>query len=395
MTAVRGKILVIDDETLVRQSIVAYLEDSGFQVLDADNGALGLEIFTQEEPDLILCDLRMPQVDGLSVLKSITESSPTTPFIVVSGAGVMSDVVEALRLGASDYLIKPIIDLEVLEYSVQRNLERSRLIKQNQEYREHLERANLELKNGLSVLKADQEAGRQVQKKMLPERNFCENGFEVDHLVIPSLYLSGDFVDHFNISDNEFLFYIADVSGHGASSAFVTVLLKNMTNRLRRDYRDGDNTDHDLLKPDRILAMANKELLETQLGKHLTMFVGLVNHNNGLLSYSVGGHFPMPILSTSNETCFLSGRGMPVGLFDDASYKSYELALPQEFGLTMFSDGILEILEHDSLAEKEKFLLKAVENNGCNVDSIVNALGLQTVKAAPDDIAVMTVSRTS
>lgn len=162
-------ILVIDDDTIVRESIVAYLEDSGFNILQAENGEQGLAVFKETSPDLILCDLRMPKMDGLAVLRNVREMSPDTPFIVVSGAGVMTDVVQALRLGASDYIIKPIVDLEVLEYAINRALENAQLILENRRYRESLEEAIHSLENNLHLLQEDQKAGRQVQMKMLPQ----------------------------------------------------------------------------------------------------------------------------------------------------------------------------------------------------------------------------------
>ena len=80
----------------------------------------------------------------------------------------MTDVVEALRLGASDFLIKPIVDLEVLEHSIERSLERYSLRQENSRYRAQLEQANSVLKNNLAVLEQDQQAGLMVQMKMLP-----------------------------------------------------------------------------------------------------------------------------------------------------------------------------------------------------------------------------------
>ena len=142
MEEVNGRILVIDDEAIVRDSIVAYLEDSGFEVFEAENGQEGVACFNSHRPDVVLCDLRMPHMDGLAVLKEINQIRANTPFIVVSGGGVMADVVEALRLGASDYLIKPILDLEVLEHSIRRNLKQQALINENTEYRHQLERKN-------------------------------------------------------------------------------------------------------------------------------------------------------------------------------------------------------------------------------------------------------------
>lgn len=387
-----GKLLVIDDETIVRESIVAYLEDSGFDVVEADNGRHGLEIFESEQPDIVLCDLRMPEMDGLAVLRQIRKVSPDTPFIVVSGAGVISDVVEALRLGASDYLIKPVLDLAVLEHSVMRNLERSELLRQNQAYKEDLERTNQILTEGLEELKMDQQAGRHVQQKMLPETELEINGVLFNQRIIPSLLLSGDFADYFSVNEHLSLFYIADVSGHGSSSAFVTVLLKNLTNRLKRNYRR--QSSEDILYPDQILQRINTEVLQSGLGKHLTIFIGLLDHTNNALDYCVGGHLPMPVLKENGAARMMRGRGMPVGLFKDATYETQHIQLSDDFSITLYSDGVLEILEQDSLQKKEAFLVQMANDNPVSISAISEALGLSEIKDAPDDIAIMTISRT-
>ncbi len=132
-------ILTIEDEPPVREGIATYLEDSGYVVLQAENGSIGLEVFRRESPDLILVDLRMPEVDGLEVLATVTKESPDTPAIVVSGAGMIGDAVEALHMGAWDYVLKPISDMEVLLHAVRKALERSRLLIENKRYQEHLE----------------------------------------------------------------------------------------------------------------------------------------------------------------------------------------------------------------------------------------------------------------
>ena len=133
------KILAIDDEPIIRDSIASYLEDSGFKVLQAGDGKQGLALFREQTPDLILLDLRMPEMDGLAFLETLQQEASDIPVIVVSGTGVLQDAIEALRAGAHDFVTKPILDMAVLEHAIQNALERARLRQENRRYRKHLE----------------------------------------------------------------------------------------------------------------------------------------------------------------------------------------------------------------------------------------------------------------
>ncbi|MFT5782187.1 MAG: sigma-B regulation protein RsbU (phosphoserine phosphatase) [Pseudomonas sp.] len=384
-------LLIIDDDNIVRASLAAYLEDSGFNVLQASNGLQGLEIFEREQPDLLICDLRMPQVDGLELIRRLTALGVQAPIIVVSGAGVMSDAVEALRLGAADYLIKPLEDLAVLEHSVRRALDRARLRLENQLYRDQLEAANQELQASLSLLEEDQKAGRQVQMNMLPDTPWQVDGLQFAHQIIPSLYLSGDFVDYFRLDEQRVAFYLADVSGHGASSAFITVLLKFMTTRLLYESRRGGVLP--AFKPSDVLVYINHSLLNCKLGKHVTMIGGIVNEQEGTLTYSIGGHLPLPVMFSQGKAHYLTGRGLPVGLFAQASYEDHVIALPASFSLTLLSDGILDLLPGDTLKEKEAVLPELITAAGGTLNGLRKAFGLATLGEMPDDIALLVMSR--
>ncbi|WP_458776285.1 response regulator [Desulforhopalus sp. 52FAK] len=133
------KILMVDDEEVLRESVADFLEDRDFQVITAENGFQALELFEKEQPDLILSDLRMPEMDGLELLQKISKVSPETPFIVVSGTGRISDTVQALQLGAWDYILKPVQDMNIIIHAVDKCLERSQLQRQNKSYQEDLE----------------------------------------------------------------------------------------------------------------------------------------------------------------------------------------------------------------------------------------------------------------
>lgn len=258
----------------------------------------------------------------------------------------------------------------MLEHSVRRALDRSRLVLENQRYRDKLEAANRELEASLHLLQEDQTAGRQVQMNMLPENPWIADTFAFEHQIIPSLYLSGDFVDYFRVDERRIAFYLADVSGHGASSAFVTVLLKFMTTRLLFEFKRSGKMRE--FKPSQVLSHINRGLINCKLGKHVTMVGGVIDEDTGLLTYSVGGHLPLPVLYTPGQARYLEGRGLPVGLFDEASYQDQVLELPPQFSLTLMSDGILDLCR-ETLKDKEATLPEIVKDagaaRGCANDS--------------------------
>ncbi len=132
------KILVIDDDPLVRRSVEYCLEDGGYLVVSAEDGERGLEIIEQELPDMVIADLRMPKVDGREVLAEVKKNFPDIPVIIISGAGIMDDVADALHSGAWDYLIKPIENMDILLHTVEKALERVFLIKEAKLCREQL-----------------------------------------------------------------------------------------------------------------------------------------------------------------------------------------------------------------------------------------------------------------
>lgn len=133
------RLLTIDDEEAIREGVAAYFEDSGYLVSVASDGLAALELIRQSPPDIIITDLRMPRLDGLELIDTVTAEFQNLPVIVLSGTGVLADAIAALRRGAWDYLTKPIQDLAELEIIVQRSLERAHLIAENHRYQSNLE----------------------------------------------------------------------------------------------------------------------------------------------------------------------------------------------------------------------------------------------------------------
>ncbi len=383
-----GSVLLIDEKSS-HQHIATCLQEEGYQVHSESDPRLGLSYWRKELPELVICDLFGGCSGGLSVLQEIVESQSETQVIMISNAGEMGGVVEALRMGAADCLMEPLTDPEVLLHAVKRAYEEHLLSRENRLYREALEAKNRELADSLRLLKEDQEAGHAVQQKMLPAPSKRFGPVAVEYRLIPSLYLSGDFVDYFSLGKNRSGFYLADVSGHGASSAFVTVLLKIMANRVRQRFRSGEEEG---LLPAEILHQANRELLPLGLGKHLAIFCGYIDLLSNKLVYCSAAHFPPPILVTEGKAITLEGRGLPVGLFEEVEYKNQQVRLGGPFSLVLFSDGILEVMPQQSVAEKEQYLVEIVSNGIHNVSQLCEHLRLDSYDSVPDDIALMTVS---
>ncbi len=123
------KALVIEDDEAIRANVVELLSEEGFIVAEADNGRAGLELALAERPALVLCDVRMPELDGFGVLRGLRASPNTraTPFIFLSAAADRADIRAGMTLGADDYVTKPFTRGELLD-AIRTRLERSEIL---------------------------------------------------------------------------------------------------------------------------------------------------------------------------------------------------------------------------------------------------------------------------
>ena len=136
-------ILVVEDELYVRESLTAYLDDLGYRIIAADNGRIGLDLFRSHHPDIVMTDLRMPVMDGFALVEAIAAESESTPIVVVSGVGAVDEAVRAMRMGAWDYVSKPIVNFEELQITLKRCLERARIKQELERLRRHLSEGTL------------------------------------------------------------------------------------------------------------------------------------------------------------------------------------------------------------------------------------------------------------
>ncbi|MEM8847701.1 MAG: sigma-54 dependent transcriptional regulator [Bacteroidota bacterium] len=127
-----SRILVIEDESAIRRVLIKILseENDAYQVFEAEDGLKGMEIIKKEDFDLVLCDIKMPKMDGVEVLEAARQIKPEIPFIMISGHGDLDTAVNTMRLGAFDYISKP-PDLNRLLTTVRNALDRKELVVEN------------------------------------------------------------------------------------------------------------------------------------------------------------------------------------------------------------------------------------------------------------------------
>jgi len=138
MTKTRGRILVVDDEANAREALAELLEDDGYETETAADGEKALAMLDSFHPNVVLTDLKMPNLDGIGLIERGRPRAPATTFIVMTAFGSIENAVEAIKMGAENYLTKP-LDLGAVSALVDRAMERSLLVSETVELRRRLD----------------------------------------------------------------------------------------------------------------------------------------------------------------------------------------------------------------------------------------------------------------
>jgi DNA-binding NtrC family response regulator len=131
------RIMVVDDEKIVRESLSVWLQKFGYEAVPVEGGHEALDLLDREEWSILLVDLKMPRIDGIEVLRKALEVKPGIPVIIFTAYATVETAVEAMRVGADDYLIKP-IDPDILALKVQKIVEKQNLADENIMLREKI-----------------------------------------------------------------------------------------------------------------------------------------------------------------------------------------------------------------------------------------------------------------
>lgn len=206
-------------------------------------------------------------------------------------------------------------------------------------------------------LQDDQRAGQSIQLGMLPSQHKRMDTYRFSRWVQPSLMLSGDFIDYFPLQERYLACFLADVAGHGASSALLTVMLKNISWRLQQKFGLPK-----FKSPADTLEWINETLIGQGIEKHVAMFLGIIDKETHTLHYSMAAQYPPALMrSADGESVFLRQEAKPLGLFPRASYTSDQVSFPQGSTLFVMSDGAMDCLAPTDFVDKELALQSLVQ----------------------------------
>mgnify|MGYP001068195107 CR=1 FL=1 len=260
------KILVIEDEVSIRETVSEILEISNYEVIQAENGKAGYELAVKSYPDLVICDMMMPRMDGTDTIAAFRSHSflKYIPFVFLSALSEVSDIRHGMNLGAEDYLTKPfnakellaVIDLQFEKLKKNRNLSKVDNNHQIVEViKEMKNKATVHEKKWLDYL---QSAGN-IQKVILPKAAELNDMFGENFVYYkPKYSVSGDFYWAQDFGDEK-LIAVADCTGHGIAASLLTICCYNELNLAVKEYG--------LRKPKEIIEKVN-ELVLTFMHEH-------------------------------------------------------------------------------------------------------------------------------
>ena len=323
------KILVVDDEPdvepLVLQRMRRDIRSRKYEFVFAHNGVEAVELLNKDEDiDMVISDINMPQMDGLTLLEQISEINPNIRSIIVSAYGDMKNIRTAMNRGAFDFVTKP-LDFGDLRVTIERTLHHM------EEWREALSS-----RDKLVALQNELDVASGIQQSILPTVFPSRDDYQIYASMEPARNVGGDFFDVVRLEDDRVGLAIADVSDKGVPAALFMMS--------SRTWMKGAAISSP--EPGTVLGEVNALLHEdndTQM--FVTVLYAVYNPETGEFTYASGGHdAPLLVHSDgSSELLPLTG-GIALGIVSDLAYGQNSVVLDHGETLVLYTDGVTEAM---------------------------------------------------
>ncbi|MCY2931954.1 MAG: SpoIIE family protein phosphatase [Planctomycetota bacterium] len=350
--AIVGKpaVLIVDDEPAVLRLLRAMLERLGeYELFEAADGHEAKRVLALHSIDVVVTDLVMPGLGGLDLMQWALEHCPRPQWIVLSGQASLDSAIHAVRLGAFDFLCKPIETAEVLRLAVRNAARHGRMLAEGERMSEELRQQNERLKRQLkhlidayeilrqqaATITDDLQRAEHIQRALLPALPPRLAPFAVDAVYRVSHRIGGDIYDVLPLDNRRVALYVADAAGHGVSAAMLSVLFKN-----RLVVRDGRGEP---LPPAQVLERVNQTLAAdcAAPAMFLTAAYCLLDTVTGELTLASAGHLPLLLRRADGSSEELPQTGPALGIARDSRYTQRMVSLRAGDRLLLYTDGLL------------------------------------------------------
>ena len=376
-------ILVVDDEPdleiLIRQRFRRRIRKGQLSFLFARDGVQALEALDQhEEVELIMTDINMPRMDGLTLLNELKAAKPRVRAVVVSAYGDMRNIRTAMNRGAVDFVTKA-IDFRDLELTIDKTMA-------------HLAAMRDALKHRAQLLAIHEElrVARKMQMSILPQR-FPEAGTSTAHAVMtPARDVGGDFYDVFHLPGNRMGVVMADVSGKGVPAALFMMVSRTLVK--------GHAVS--ALSPADTLTRINEMLgEENEQAMFVTLLFGILEAETGRFTYANAGHCaPILVREGVAPSELPTTSGIALGVAPGISYSEACVDLQAGDRIFLYTDGVSEAEDRDENLFEERRLMDALADLAGRSPEEINEAVCEKVRAfsggaaQSDDITCLTLA---
>ncbi len=348
-----ARVLVADDQPHVLDGLELLLKNHGYRTEVVTHPTRVLQAIESREFDVLLLDLNYTRDttaggEGLELVSQIRLIDENVPLVVMTAWSSVDLAVEAMQRGASDFVQKPWHNRQLLE-KLEMQVERCRSLRQAQRQR------------------ADElQDAREIQNHLLPQSIPQIKDYEIACISQPVRYVGGDFYDVVRISETQTVLCIADVAGKGLPAALLMSSLQAALRPLMWETRS----------PREVCARLNRILCEiAPVGKFVSFFYAVLDSTDNRLTYCNAGHNPPLMLRANGTACELNAAGAVLGQFPDWVYEQSETRLQSGDALLMFTDGLVEVCNHDDEPFGEERLVRiARENRGAGAEPLKTLL---------------------
>jgi CheY-like chemotaxis protein len=333
-------LLYVEDEALIRLDVVQMLRRFVRELHTASNGEEGLAVFRTARPDAVMTDIRMPVMDGISLVEHLRRIDRECIVIVATAYSDTEYFLQLIGLGVNHYLLKPIREAQCLEV-LQKSSATIRLKKELKRHHEALER--------------DLRVAGVLQRQLLPADDTGQKPASVRTCFFPMQHVSGDFFDYRWSKNRRFLQgCLLDVMGHGLTAAL-------QVSALRLLFRQSCERN---LSPEKTLAFLNRELVPCmQEESFVAGIVFLFDFFRKTLHYAAAGGGQFLAIAASFRG-FVRSPGFFLGVDPDTSYDEHSMPIGPNDAFLFLSDGFHELFPKErchpdlSLEEAETILLE-------------------------------------